>query len=135
MLMKPRISIFSNPDNYRECNQGYHKRDDSANKHLVNSFGIYEKRNNYNDNKRDKDTKFTIKRKLEEKFTGKSSSDDYFRSIHKSFCQEFSSSAPRVHTESVSWTGNYVKAHNRASKSCSNMEIFLKENRLQMCLI
>lgn len=40
MLMKPCISIFSNPDNYRECNQGYHKRDDSANKHLVNSLFI-----------------------------------------------------------------------------------------------
>lgn len=82
MLMKSRVSILSNSNNYRECNQGYHKRDDSAKKHLVSSFGIYEKRNNYSDNKRDKNTKFTIKRKLEEEFTGKSSGNDYFRSIH-----------------------------------------------------
>ena len=114
MLMKPRIPIFSNPDNCTEYKHSYCKCCKSAYKHLIFSFRVDEKRANDINQQECVYNGLYMKRKLEEEFTGKSSGNNYLSRIHKIFCQKLFSSVPNIHTKSVSWIGNCVKAHNYA---------------------
>ncbi|MBU1933027.1 MAG: hypothetical protein KKC66_03905 [Candidatus Omnitrophica bacterium] len=120
--MKMRFPVFPNPDDYSENEKSYCNGDKSADKHLINSFGIYKKRNNYTGYERYINGNFSGERKFKEETAGKGSSNAYLYCVHKSFCQELSSTTPHVHTESLSRTTNEVKADYRALQACKKFE-------------
>ena len=117
MLMKTFFSTLSEPDYYRSYNSGYCEGNKHAYEHLIFSFRMDKKRAYDINNKKSIYADFNRKREFKEELAGKSSSDSDFSGIHKSFCQKFSSSAPCIHIESLSWIGNYVKSHNHAPEA------------------